>query len=183
MATALPGFDAPAVGFEQPFEMLAACHERVRRSLALLQRLIEHIDAKGHDTQSRSAAADVLRYFDLAAPQHHLDEERHVFAVLAAAGDATLATAAAALRSDHARMDTLWAPLRVALQAWTLPGASGPVGAVVQQQALAFGQVYAAHLQTEEETVFPAARARMDAPRLAHMSYEMQARRRVDALA
>ena len=36
----LPGFDAPAVGFEQPFEMLLACHDRVRRSLALLGRLV-----------------------------------------------------------------------------------------------------------------------------------------------
>ena len=97
MATALPGFDTPAVGFEQPFEMLAACHDRVRRSLTLLQRMIEHIQAKGHDAQSRAAVADVLRYFDLAAP-HHLDEERHVFAVLAAAGDATLAATTAGLR-------------------------------------------------------------------------------------
>ena len=177
MATTLPGFDTPAVGFEQPFEMLAACHDRVRRSLALLERLIEHIDAQGHDAQSRSAATDVLRYFDLAAPQHHLDEERHVFALLDACDDAALAAAAAGLRRDHTRMDTLWAPLRVALRAWTLPGASGPVGAVVRQQVMAFGQAYAGHLQTEETVVFPAARARMDAPRLAQMSAEMQGRR------
>ena len=182
MATALPGFDTPAVCFEQPFEMLAACHDRVRRSLVLLQRLIEHVDAKGHDAQSHSAAADVLRYFDLAAPQHHLDEEHHVFAVLAAAGDATLAATTAGLRSDHARMETLWAPLRLALRAWSVPGASGLVGTVVRQQALAFVQVYAAHLQTEENIVFPAARARMDEARLAQMSAEMQGRRRPNAL-
>jgi hypothetical protein len=60
--TALPGFDSPAIGFEQPFEMLEACHDRVRRSLALLGRLIEHIDRHGHDDKSRGAASDVLRY-------------------------------------------------------------------------------------------------------------------------
>lgn len=43
MATPSPGFDSPAVGFEQPFDMLEACHERVRRSLSLLERLIAHI--------------------------------------------------------------------------------------------------------------------------------------------
>ena len=59
MAIALPGFDSPGVGFEQPFEMLQACHERVQRSLDLLGRLEEHIDRKGHDAQSRSAATDV----------------------------------------------------------------------------------------------------------------------------
>ncbi|MEN9486198.1 MAG: hypothetical protein RJB37_4078, partial [Pseudomonadota bacterium] len=63
----LPGFASPAVGFDQPFEMLQACHERVERSLALLQRLVAHVRDHGHDTASRSAARDVLRYFDLAA--------------------------------------------------------------------------------------------------------------------
>ena len=70
----LPGFNTPAVGFEQPFEMLEACHERVQRSLALLGRIARHIDAQGHDAQSRSAAVDVLRYFDIAGPHHHEDE-------------------------------------------------------------------------------------------------------------
>ena len=57
----LPGFHAPAASFEQPFEMLEACHPRVRRSLALLGKLVEHIDQHGHSEQTRSAAADVLR--------------------------------------------------------------------------------------------------------------------------
>ena len=68
----LPGFHSPAIGFEQPFEMLSACHERVERTLALFERLVVHVRAQGHDAASRSAAADVLRYFDLAAPHHHV---------------------------------------------------------------------------------------------------------------
>ena len=31
----LPGFSSPAAGFDEPFAMLDACHERVRRSLGL----------------------------------------------------------------------------------------------------------------------------------------------------
>ena len=34
-----PGVNAPGVGFEDPFAMLQACHERVQRTLALLERL------------------------------------------------------------------------------------------------------------------------------------------------
>ena len=67
-SVSLPGFASPGVGFEQPFEMLEACHERVQRSLALLQRLVDHVDRNGHDADSRSAARDVLRYFDIAGP-------------------------------------------------------------------------------------------------------------------
>lgn len=180
-ARALPGFDAPAVGFEQPFEMLEACHERVRRSLALLERLIGHVEAHGHDAQSRSAAADVLRYFDLAAPLHHEDEERHVFPLLEHCGDAALEAATAGLRRDHARMEALWAPLRVALGSWAaLDPSQAPVEST-RQQAQAFGNVYAEHLRVEETLVFPAARSRMDSARLADMSADMQGRRQPGA--
>ena len=179
----LPGFDAPAVGFEQPFEMLEACHERVRASLALLERLIGHVGAHGHDTQSRSAAADVLRYFDLAAPLHHEDEERHVFAVLEHCGDAALEAATVGLRNEHTRMEAVWALLRVTLVAWAAPGASQEADALTRQRAKEFGSLYATHLRTEETLVFPAARSRMDTARLAHMSADMQRRRQPGARA
>jgi len=90
MGQVLPGFSSPAAGFEQPYEMLTACHERVQRTLDLLDRLIDHVAQHGLDAQSRSAAADVLRYFDLAAPLHHQDEELHVFPPLLAGEDAAL---------------------------------------------------------------------------------------------
>lgn len=178
MTSPFPGFDSPAAGFEQPFEMLAACHERVRRSLALLGRLVEHVGAHGHDARSRSAASDVLRYFDLAAPLHHQDEELHVFAALADSGDAGLAAAVAALRADHARMEALWASLRTTLVAWSRPEAAGGIDGAVRQQASEFERLYAAHLRIEESLVFPAALARMDAVRLAGMSADMEQRRR-----
>ena len=152
-----PGFDSPAVGFGQPFELLEACHERVQRSLALLGRLIVHVDANGHDANSRSAAADVLRYFDMAAPLHHQDEELHVFPMLADADDAALVAAVAGLRADHARMEALWAGLRVTLLAWSRPDSAGDIDAVVRERAMAFDGLYAAHVLTEEGTVFPAA--------------------------
>ena len=66
--SALPGFNAPSVGFEQPFAMLEACHERVQRTLALLQRLRAHVLEYGADVPAQQAARDVLRYFDIAAP-------------------------------------------------------------------------------------------------------------------
>jgi hemerythrin-like domain-containing protein len=180
-ARALPGFDTPAVGFEQPFEMLEACHERVRRSLALLERLVGQVESHGHDAPSRSAAADVLRYFDLAAPLHHEDEERHVFPLLEHCGDAALEAATTGLRGDHARMEALWAPLRVALCSWAAPNTAQAATAPTRQQAQAFGSLYAGHLRVEETLVFPAARSRMDAARLAHMSADMQGRRQPGA--
>jgi len=174
----LPGFEAPAVGFEQPFEMLEACHERVQRSLDLLQRLIGYLDDHGHDATSRSAAADVLRYFDLAAPLHHEDEERHVFPALAGHADAALQAAIATLRDDHVRMAARWAQARQVLLAWRdepwPPALDGASRALLK----AFGDAYGAHIALEEGLVYPAARATFDDTGLTRIGAEMQARRR-----
>lgn len=171
----------PAVGFEQPFEMLEACHERVQRSLELLGRLITHVVARGHDAQSRSAAHDVLRYFELAAPHHHEDEERHVFARLLIDGDAAQVAAVQRLRDDHRRMAELWARLRPVLEAWATDDAAGAAGEAFIADAQAFRTLYAAHIPVEEGLVFPAARARCDDAALAAMGAEMQSRRHAGA--
>jgi hemerythrin-like domain-containing protein len=174
---AFPGFDSPGVGFEQPFEMLEACHERVQRSLDLLARLIEHIDRKGHDAQSRSAAMDVLRYFDLAAPLHHQDEETNVFPLLLAHGDAAIHQAVNRLQHDHKRMERLWAAVREPLSRWSQPGALEEVSQQARADIEAFCGIYGGHIETEEGLVFPAARSQMADADLATMGQAMQARR------
>jgi hemerythrin-like domain-containing protein len=174
--SALPGFSSPAVGFEQPFEMLAACHERVQRSLDLLTRLIAHVRTQGHDAQSQSAARDVLRYFDLAAPQHHLDEERHVFPRLLAHGSVHEKVLVQRLQTEHREMETLWAQLRPALQSWSTAHEPAPL-AELEPKAQRYTALYEQHLQDENTVVFPAAQARTPEQELTAMGTEMQARR------
>ena len=102
---ALPGMHTPGAGFDEPFAMLDACHDRVRRSLDLLERLRAYLQDKGCDDSARQAARDVLRYFDIAAPLHHEDEELHVFPpLLAQGGDERLAALVRQLQRDHVRM-------------------------------------------------------------------------------
>ncbi len=179
MSASLPGFDSPSVGLDQPFEMLQACHDRVRRSLALLDRLLAYLSDHPHDARSRSAAHDVLRYFELAAPLHHQDEERHVFPRLAGDADAALTDAVARLHADHARMELLWAQLRPVLRGWTTEMASAAPDEPLRRVAAAFVELYAQHLEVEETLVFPAARARIDEAGLKAMSQDMAQRRAV----
>lgn len=176
-ASPLPGFNTPAVGFEQPFEMLAACHERVQRSLDLLARLVDYIGQKGHDAQTRSAAADVLRYFELAAPLHHADEETHVFPLLLAQGDAPQRAAVRQLQDEHQRMNELWATMRQPLQRWCETGCTQTVDEATRAAIERFCALYAGHIHTEEGLVFPAASSRMATSELADMGRQMQARR------
>lgn len=160
----------PAVGFEQPFEMLQACHDRVRRSLDLLLRLQAHAALHGADMQARDAARDVLRYFDLAGPKHHEDEERHVLPRLRTAGQAALADRLAA---DHAEMTRQWAALRPPLLQ-LMAGDAAPLDAAACQ---AYASLYADHMAAEEAHAFPQAAAGLPHEAEAAMGAEMAARR------
>ncbi|MCW7538751.1 hemerythrin domain-containing protein [Aquabacterium sp. A7-Y] len=173
----LPGFTSPAAGFEAPFEMLSACHQRVERSLRLLQRLLAHLREHGCDPAARDAARDVLRYFDLAAPQHHRDEELHVFPRLLSDAAPTLREAVARLLDEHREMDRLWIAIRPGLQALA-DGSRTTLEAQAEADAARFLAVHEAHLATEERLVFPAARSRCDDTTLRAMGEEMALRRR-----
>lgn len=162
----------PAAGFDEPFALLGACHDRVRRMLALLDKLQAHVAVHGADPSARSAARDVMRYFDIAAPLHHEDEERHVFPLLRAAGRAALADR---LHAEHAAMQPAWARVRATLAALA-------EGRTVQPEAAdwaAFAALYRQHLQAEDEQAYPVAAAGADAALQAGMGAEMAARRGV----
>lgn len=179
----LPGTTGPAAGFDQPFELLAGCHERVRRSLALLLRLVAHVDQHGIEASGRSAAKDVLRYFDIAAPLHHQDEEQHIVPTLQASDDAALRAIAEQMLADHARMALDWAELRQPLQAIV----DAPDGAEVdlarlQRQAEAFVELHRPHLAIEDGTAFPAASMQVDEEIRRGMGNEMAQRRGVKIL-
>jgi len=173
----------PAAGFDQPFEMLAACHERVERSLQLLTRLVEHLrnaaDTPRDREMAASAARDVLRYFDIAAPAHHDDEERHVFPALLALNDAALTGAVERLRADHVAMGSAWAALRLLLEGIAQHGVAAS-WAALDEAARRFAGLYGEHMVIEEERVFPAARAVIESqgePAIAAMGREMAGRR------
>ncbi|WP_312304180.1 hemerythrin domain-containing protein [Pulveribacter sp.] len=173
----LPGVRSPGAGFDEPFAMLEACHDRVRRSLDLLARLRQYLRDTGWDESAAQAARDVLRYFDIAAPLHHEDEELYVFPPLLAGtpGD-DVVQLVRQLQRDHVQMAERWAAARGALQAL----GEGAIAALApaQEEALErFAQGYESHMRHEDGTIYPAARALLDAEAEQAMGAEMARRR------
>ena len=177
----MPGLHTPAVGFDQPFEMLEACHERMLRSLDLLQKLVRHVAQQGGDTSAQQAARDVVRYFDVAAPLHHEDEERHIFpALLTPGSDARLQATVRHLQAEHVHMTALWQRIRPPLQALAQGEPHQPVFSAADAAQMAeFVRIYEQHLQQEEGLIYPAARQHTPADALPAMGQEMAARRHV----
>ncbi len=175
----LPGLRSPGVGFEAPFEMLEACHERVERMLDLLTRLRKHVAKNGCDAQAAAAAVDVMRYFDLAAPLHHQDEELHVFpAVLAICND-PLDLLVFRLRQEHLEMESLWGRVRLALARVAQKDAPTQVlfSQAEQTDMGEFVAIYKDHIRSEEDLVFPEARRVLNPEQIEAISKEMMRRR------
>lgn len=170
---------APAAGYDAPLALLEACHDRVRRSLDLLRRLGERVAERRIDDAVRDAARDVLRYFDVAAPLHHEDEERHVFPRVLAAPDENGSHAAVRrLQREHVELRAQWAALRRPLAALA-GGDDAAWDAAARADGERWAAAYAAHAELEETLVFPHAGRLLGESELRDAGVEMASRRGV----
>ena len=156
----LPGHRAPGAGFEAPFEMLDACHERVHRMLALLAKLQQHTQAHGWSEPVAQAAVDV-------------------FPPLLAGPDPALHALVRRLQQDHRDMEAAWAQAREVLVFASQPPPPGWAHFTPAQTALLhhFASLYQRHIADEDGTAYPAAQAVLGAEALQVMSADMMRRR------
>ena len=148
-----------------------ACHDKVRRFAGLTVRLRDHLASKGVDGQAKEAANAILRYFNIAAPLHHDDEEVDLFPALRELNDTQLNHSMAQLEAEHAELAGIWRSLGPWLEA-TASGTAHPAPPSVE----AFAQRYPAHAQREEIEVYPYA-SRLTADQIKQISAAMVARR------
>lgn len=166
---------APSI--DDPIELLQACHDKVRRFAGLTLRLRAHLAAQGPDEQAQEAARSILRYFDLAAPLHHEDEDVDLFPALRTLGQAELDASIDALQAQHDSLGHLWQALRPWLNA-TVAGKACAAPAEVDDFAVS----YPAHAAREEAEIYPAA-AQLSAIQLRQISDAMVRRRMPDEAA
>ena len=174
-----PGQHQAAATWEQPFDMLRACHARVNRMLTLLGKLQAHVVVHGVDAQATQAAKDVMRYFDQAAPLHHQDEELHIFPAAHRSGDAHAIAAVIRLGVEHQTMEADWRHLRTELQALLAENAPNPLPPAWQTDQLVqtFCARYAEHIRIEEHIVYPCVESHLQPQDAETMGREMAARR------
>ncbi|MEM8512966.1 pyridoxamine 5'-phosphate oxidase [Massilia sp. MP_M2] len=166
-----------APDFSQPIAVLKHCHDRIRKQLSTLEKLLPHLAEHGVDKQARDAAGAVLRYFDKAAHMHHDDEEQDLIPMLRATaqGDdaATLQALAPTIVQDHNEMDALWQDLHEQLRA-----IEAGTGTMLSSTAVEhFVARYTAHMAREESTLAPMALRLFSLEQMAQLGQAMQRRR------
>lgn len=166
-----------APGFDQPLAVLKHCHDRIRKQLNTLDKLLQHLPEHGCDEQAMQAAKAVLRYFNEAAPLHHEDEEIDLLPTLqmtATGEDATqLQEYLPLILQQHHQMGAQWAILEQQLQAIANAKSALLSKADVEQ----FKEIYAGHMQIEETKIAPMAMRIFSEAQMKKLGAAMQQRR------
>ncbi|MGX2967485.1 hemerythrin domain-containing protein [Ursidibacter sp. B-7004-1] len=68
--------------WEQPIDMLYACHSKVKSFCQQLQILPDYIEQNGCNQAVQNDVKQILNYFNQSAPLHHDDEEKDFFPAL-----------------------------------------------------------------------------------------------------
>src|SRR5438128_4150271 len=169
-------FSDTSATFNEPLEMLCACHDRMRQQLATLERLCRHLPVNGADAEAQKAARNIMKYFDTAAPNHHADEEESLFPRLAAA-NGQARSLIEALSAEHHTLDALWDHLRPDLAGI----AAGRRSVLTPDLVRRIREAYTAHIEREEGELLPLAAQYFDAATLKMIGAEMAARRGVSS--
>ncbi|GAB4126579.1 MAG: hemerythrin domain-containing protein [Sideroxydans sp.] len=166
-------FGTAAPGFDDPLEMLRACHGRITAQCTTLRKLQAHLTTHGHDSQAMQAAQAVLRYFDSAGQHHHQDEEQDLFPALRGSGNPLAAAHIERLLGEHAELENAWRALRPLLCAI----ADAHVDKLDDHLVTPFIHGYARHIEFENTQLLPLARTLLDAAELQRIGRNMAARR------
>lgn len=137
---------------EHPLELLFACHHKVRHFSNLSGKLAVHLHEQGADDEARQCATSILRYFELALPSHHADEEEDVFPALRRLNDVHLHMVLDKLHEEHLVLDRMWKTIRP----WLSEISEGGTPFVAPLVLPHFIRHYQEHTRIEEGKVFPA---------------------------
>ena len=179
VASLLSGTPA-AAGFDAPLALLSACHQRITKQCATLQRLVAHLVSHGADGAAQQAAEQVMRYFDTAGHHHHQDEEQDLFPALLeamAGSDAVcLREMMARIAKEHHALDAAWNTLRSQLVALV----QGDAAALDPACVAGFVTLHQRHIEFEEGELLPMAARLLSDEQLQVIGQAMRARRHIE---
>jgi iron-sulfur cluster repair protein YtfE (RIC family) len=162
---------------EDALDLLIGCHDRIRHFTATANKLAHAQTASAFEI--RQAAAGVYRYYSVSLPLHEADEECTLRPRLDAVADARVRHALAAMHDQHLAIDELIERLLPLLQLVERnPAALQETGGEMCAITKALDEVFLAHLQLEEEVIFPVIRGALSEQAQGEMLSEMKGRRK-----
>jgi iron-sulfur cluster repair protein YtfE (RIC family) len=141
-------------------EPLEEGHRQTIRMLTEFAALVARVEADGIDSRAREVATMLDSYFSQDLKQHHLDEEKTVFPLLAENRDTQTVQAVARLVQDHAWLRADWRVLSPLVRAIAADQSWVDVQ-VLRDGVDVFCALSRDHIALEESLIYPQARIRM----------------------
>lgn len=158
------------------FGFLDQSHQELQQMLLALREIVEAIDMDGLTPEVRHRIRTTMEWFNTAAREHHLDEERHVFPALLASTNPEVRQTAERLVQDHGWIEADWLEIAPSLAA-AADGYHWYDLDVLRHSVEVFEQLYLDHLTLEEQLAYPQARSLIPKADTEAMGLEMARRR------
>lgn len=157
--------------WNEPIEMLYACHGKVKRFCRQLRILPDYLEKHGYTQAVLNDVEQILTYFNRAAPLHHEDEEQDFFPALVNYAPQAQETIDE-LETQHDDLHENWAALSVQLGELLAEQRESIEVMLIEQ----FVQGYERHLALEEP-LFELGRETLPQEVLAKIGQRMSLRR------
>ncbi len=158
-------------------ELLIGCHHRIKHFTSVATKLAHAQGATSQEIQG--AAESVYRYYSVSLPLHEVDEEDSLRPRLDKVADERVHHALAAMHDQHLAIDDLLERLLPLLHMVSNnPALIAEAGAEMCSITKALSEMFAAHLQMEEEVIFPAIESSLTESDRSELLTEMRGRRK-----
>lgn len=161
------------VTWDEPIDMLYACHGKVKNFCRQLQLLPDYLDKNGVNQAVKNDVQQILNYFNQSAPLHHDDEEKDFFPALIKQRPEAQ-TEVDLLEAQHIELHRNWDELSTQLVALL----HGEIQQIDRELIKRFVAGYDQHIAIEEP-LFELGRAHLSQEELNSIGKIMADRRRV----
>lgn len=170
----------PDAGFDDPIGMLKDCHRRIEQFLHVLCLVVERAPGRPLTAEESDVVKAALHYFRVGGQRHTADEEESLFPRMRADQESAGALKEIdALEADHREADDLHLAVEKLYAGWV---EGKPLTAEEERQlrlaTQRLKQLYAGHIEIEENLVFPHAAASLDQRMISAIGDEFRARRK-----
>jgi hemerythrin-like domain-containing protein len=168
----------PDSGFDDPIGMLTDCHRRIEHFLNILCVVVGRAQGQALSGEEAEAIHAALQYFRVGGERHTADEEESLFPRLRAGLGSGALEELQRLEDDHDSAAGLHAAVETLYLKWISEGRLNEI----ESRRLAsdterLKHLYEAHIQVEEQLVFPRAVQSLDSETVQAIGREFRARR------
>ncbi len=169
----------PDSGFDDPIGMLKDCHRRIEHFLHILCVVVERAHGRELTTEETEAIEAALEYFHVGGQRHNADEEESLFPRLRAECAGEELAQIGGLENDHQHANALHAAVEDLYRKWINHGKLAAEDEVrLSSYTDQLQRLYQAHIQIEEQKVFPRAAQVLCGDAIEAIGEEFRARRK-----